>query len=1044
MTTQQRQSAARMSTGGNILSRMLQLEKQSKQSRNSSTSPASDGNSSPLSMNPPIAAVSAVIPAAALSPPKKHAPASPAVVRHSHSVAPAPPSSPKIVPRIDSEYRPKPPPKPALNHSLAKPGVRPLAMSRSQTVPSLSIDVQLSESKNPTRASKTKEADDDELPAEICQSPSWSDYGGAKRKKEKRRQEKERKEEEKRMKKEAKLQLVADLKAGKRLSKRQPPAAMETQKMPAALRRNSIISFISSPSSSGDNTQREARDEKRLSADSTDSTKGTQRSRSTPATSTEIRSDISEGCKHVVSPVAPQLPRLSYLEWQSRRGSSGTDQSKSWGSEDAYEKELVNFAYQFQASAVPSSPKDIILDNVRVNQVTVQPSLKHHSGAWRMDRTKTDSDLTALKNKLKVKDLESLPATLKRESQVGKPPAISQANHRGGHADMGAVASKIKNAETRPEEHYTQNKGDKALPSTTDQRWQKTNAPGTQGRPVVDGSSYVHKQRMHQQQLCIAGFEDEQAMRIANERLAEQEALNNEAEEPVHATPEADPHPQPEVPSTPPECALQSKRPPTTQRPRQDEGGKDSGNSLDAQLPVSSLSRSSRVDKFLGLTRRQRPEHQKHPSTSKALVAPKASRTSPPPSSQAVSPLPMRSSPQATLESVKAQKAIETPLSARQHRRSEIVELIKPDEATEERKPVSVANHSRTRTSSSQLLNEDMPMHRPLPRSSTAPNLSPEMKLPSAVAGRNRNESPSSSGRKSVTFGRTIAGPPSEAPKIEAFKVETSKVGLAAAKMPEIIVESVSPEGLIRKTSIKRPRSNPNLQLAVTNAQLPSLDFLPQLKHQPLPKRSPKHASFMPSSPERPASSQFPARVSFPLKPTPDSSTGLSMSSSSPNLHNPPGSPLRPESYAGPSSPGGVSLRPIEHTTRRRTMSPSSTDHSSTGALGSPHVFGRNPTASESVNAKPIAKLFVICCKCNYWHDLPSHLYEAMCSPKNLTRDPRGTSEGPKEIRVVEGKKKVAEATLETMVKCPWCEHFMTIRCCAGWTTVLYLQERHH
>ncbi|KAL8653927.1 MAG: hypothetical protein Q9210_001799, partial [Variospora velana] len=1030
MTTQQRQSAARMSTGGNILSRMLQLEKQSKQNRNSSTSPATDGNLSPLSMNPPIAAVSAIVPAATPSPSKKHAPASPAVVRHSHSVPPAPPSSPKIVPRTNSEDRSNPPAKPALDHSLAKPSDRPLAMSRSQTVPSLSIDVQLSESKNPTRGSKTEEADDDELPAEICQSPSWSDYGGAKRKKEKKRQEKERKEEEKRMKKEAKLQLVADLKAGKRLSKRPPPAAMETQKMPAALRRNSIMSFISSHSSSGDNTRPQSRDEKRLSADSTDSTKGTQRSRSTPATSTEIRSEISEGCKHVVSPVAPQLPRLPHLEWHSRRGSSGTDKSKSWGSEDGYEKELVNFAYQFQASAVPSSPKDIILDNVRVNQITVQPSLKHHSGAWRMDRTKTDSDLTALKNNLKVKDLEPLPATLKKESPVGKHPAISQANHRGGHEDMGAVASKIKNAETRPEECSTKNKGDKAPASTTDERLRKTNAPGTQGQPVVDGSSYVHKQRMHQQQLCIAGFEDEQAVRIANERLAEQEALNNEAEEPVQATPEADPHPQrrieqpqpqPEVPSTPPECAPESTRPPTTQRPSQDDSGKDSGNSPDAQSPVSPMSRSSRVDKFLGFTRRQRPEHQKHPSTSKALVAPKASRTSPPPSSKAVSPPPIRSSPQATLESAKAHKAIERPLTARQHRRSEIVELIKPDEATEERKPVSVPNHSRTRTSSSQLLNEDLPMHRPLPRSSTTPNLSPEMKLPSAVAGRKRNESPSTSGRKSVTFDRTIGSPPSEAPKIEApkieaFKIETSKIGPAAAKTPEIIVESVSPEGLIRKTSIKRPRSNPNLQLAATNAQLPSLDFLPQLKHQPLPKRSPKHASFMSSSPERPASSQFPARVSFPLKPTPDSSTGLSMSSSSPNLHNPPGSPLRPESYASPSLPGEVSLRPIAHTTRRRTMSPSSTGRSRIGDLGSPHVFGRNPTASESVNAKPIAKLFVICCKCNYWHDLPSHLYEAMCSPKNLTRDPGGTGEGPKEISVAEGKKKVAEATLETMV----------------------------
>ncbi|KAL8960482.1 MAG: hypothetical protein Q9193_002822 [Seirophora villosa] len=990
-------------------------------------------------MNPPaVAAVAAIVPATNPPSSKTQGPASPAAVRHSHSVPPAPPSSARTSPRrTNSDDRPEPPAKPDTAHVLPAPGDRPSAMPRSQTVPSLSIDVQLSKSQNPTNGAKTKLADDEELPSEICQSPSWSDYGGAKRKKEKKRQEKERKEEEKRVKKEAKLQVAADLKAGKRLSKKPPPAAMETQKMPAALRRNSIISFISSHSSSGENTRRQSRDEKRLSGESMDSTKITRRSQSTPATSTETRSDSSEGWEHVVSPVAPQLPKLPHLGWHSRRGSSGTDKSQSWGSDDAYEKELVNFAYQFQASTVPSSPKDIILDNVRVNQVSVQPPATRHSGAWRMDRTKTDSDLTALKSNLKVKDLKPLPATPKKESSADKVPTISQTDHRRGHADMGAVASKIKNAETRHEERSTKDKGDRAPTAMAKERPRKTTAQGTQGRPVVDGSSYVHKQRMLQQQLCIAGFEDEQAVRIANERLAEQEALENAVEEPTQSTPEADSHPQrrieqpqppPDGPSTPPEPIPEpipeNQRPSPGQRVSQGNTEKDSHRSPEAQSPVAATPRGSRVDKLLGFTRRQKPELPKHPSFSKALVTMKSSKTSPPPSSKEVSPPPVPTSIQAKLESVKAQKAVETPLSAHQHRRFETAELVKPDEATEEHKRTSVLSHSRTRTSSSQLLNEDLPIRRPLPRSSTTPNLTPESKLPSAVADRTRTESPSQSGRKSVTFERTIADPTVEAPKTET----------AGTKTPEIVVESLSPEGLIRKTSIKRPRSNPNLQLAPKNAQLPSLDFLPELKHQPLPKRSPKHTSFM-QSPQPPASSQFPAPVSFPLP----------QSSSSPNLHNPPGSPLRPESYAGPSSPGEVSLRPIANNVRRRTASPTSTGLSRTSVLGSPHVFGRTPTPSESVNAKPIAKLFVICCKCKYWHDLPSHLYEAMCLPKNLTRDPEGNGEGPKEVSVTEGKKKkVKEATLETMVKCPWCEHFMTTRCCAGWTTVLYLQERHH
>ncbi|KAL9008174.1 MAG: hypothetical protein Q9173_006672 [Seirophora scorigena] len=1019
MATQQRQPAARMSSGRNILSRMLQMEKQSKQHRTSSASTAT------------VAAVAAIVPAA--KPPPSKMQASPAAVRHSHSVPPAPPSDARTNPRrTSSDDRSEPPAKPDTAHVLPAPGDRPSAMPRSQTVPNLSIDVQLSKSQSPINGAKTKVADDEELPSEICQSPSWSDYGGTKRKKEKKRQEKERKEEEKRVKKEAKLQVAADLKAGKRLSKRPPPVAMETQKMPAALRRNSIISFISSHSSSGENTRRQSRDEKRSSEGSMDSTKVTRRSQSTPASSTEIRSDSSEEWEHVVSPVAPQLPKLPHLGWHARRGSSGTDKSQSWGSDDAYEKELVNFAYQFQASTVPSSPKDIILDNVRVNQVSVQPLATRHSGAWRMDRTKTDSDLTALKSNLKLKDLKPLPATPKKESSADKVLTISQTDNRGGHADMGAVASKIKNAETRHEERSTKDRGDRAPTSTGNERQRKTTAQGTQGRPVVDGSSYVHKQRMLQQQLCIAGFEDEQAVRIANERLAEQEALENAVEEPTQTTPEADSHPQrrieepqppPDGPSTPPEPnpkpIPENQRPSPAQRVTQGNAERDSHKSPAAQSPVAATPRGSRVDKLLGFTRRQKPELPKHPSFSKALVTMKSSKTSPPPSPKGISPPPVPTSLPAKLESVKAQKAVEPPLNAHQHRRFETVELVQPDEVTEERKPTSVPNHSRTRTSSSQLLNEDLPIRRPLPRSSTTPNLSPESKLPSAVADRTRTESPSQPGRKSVTFERRIASP----------IVEASKTDTAGTKTPEIIVESVSPEGLIRKTSIKRPRSNPNLQLAPTNAQLPSLDFLPELKHQPLPKRSPKHTSFM-QSPQPPASSQFPAPVSFPLP----------QSSSSPNLRNPPSSPLRP----GPSSPGEVSLRPIANNVRRRTASPSSTGLLRTSVLGSPHVFGPTATPSESVNAKPIAKLFVICCKCKYWHDLPSHLYEAMCLPKNLTRDPEGTGEGPKEVSVTEGKKKVKEATLETMVKCPWCEHFMTTRCCAGWTTVLYLQERHH
>ena len=97
--------------------------------------------------------------------------------------------------------------------------------------------------------------------------------------------------------------------------------------------------------------------------------------------------------------------------------------------------------------------------------------------------------------------------------------------------------------------------------------------------------------------------------------------------------------------------------------------------------------------------------------------------------------------------------------------------------------------------------------------------------------------------------------------------------------------------------------------------------------------------------------------------------------------------------------------------------------------------FGKGKLG-DGMEAKPMAKLFVICCKCKFWHDLPSKLYEAMALPKELDKD--------ESVAGGKSKGKVTGARLETAVKCPWCEHAMTTWCCQGWTTVVYLLERHH
>ena len=121
---------------------------------------------------------------------------------------------------------------------------------------------------------------------------------------------------------------------------------------------------------------------------------------------------------------------------------------------------------------------------------------------------------------------------------------------------------------------------------------------------------------------------------------------------------------------------------------------------------------------------------------------------------------------------------------------------------------------------------------------------------------------------------------------------------------------------------------------------------------------------------------------------------------------------LRDAANRAKRQPPGSSLRPMPPS-RHRTFNTSSLQD---GALG-------------TQQQKPVAKMFVICCKCKFWHDLPSKVYEAMAMPRRILENE------------VEG---AMEGEVDTVVRCPWCEHGMSTQCCAGWTTVVYLHERHH
>ncbi|POR37834.1 Uncharacterized protein TPAR_01979 [Tolypocladium paradoxum] len=78
---------------------------------------------------------------------------------------------------------------------------------------------------------------------------------------------------------------------------------------------------------------------------------------------------------------------------------------------------------------------------------------------------------------------------------------------------------------------------------------------------------------------------------------------------------------------------------------------------------------------------------------------------------------------------------------------------------------------------------------------------------------------------------------------------------------------------------------------------------------------------------------------------------------------------------------------------------------------------------------EPIAKVFVECCGCKFYHDMPSHLYEAMANPEGVLK-PRDT---------------LGYAGAVSMtVKCPWCKHEMSTKCCAGLAAMVYVTERLH
>lgn len=109
-----------------------------------------------------------------------------------------------------------------------------------------------------------------------------------------------------------------------------------------------------------------------------------------------------------------------------------------------------------------------------------------------------------------------------------------------------------------------------------------------------------------------------------------------------------------------------------------------------------------------------------------------------------------------------------------------------------------------------------------------------------------------------------------------------------------------------------------------------------------------------------------------------------------------------------------------------------------------------------------VAKVFVICCRCRYWHDMPSEVYAQLTCPERLPVGPRSRNSTRRSTLSSEllnnrkmpsrrfqsfGANSVISSTVRrpsSSLQCCWCGHNMGKSCCQGWTTIVQMRERHH
>lgn len=237
------------------------------------------------------------------------------------------------------------------------------------------------------------------------------------------------------------------------------------------------------------------------------------------------------------------------------------------------------------------------------------------------------------------------------------------------------------------------------------------------------------------------------------------------------------------------------------------------------------------------------------------------------------------------------------------------------------------------------------------------------------------------------SFTMTNAMPPKPQEQHPSVLNSQRKPDQQAPPVPTLPLSSEStpnPADLRRQSSLSRSVSTPELQQQQQQQQ--DLSFLPPLRHQALTKPN--------------------KEKKLKVKPSPLSQPEQSKSGSL--VKSEPRSPVVSKSAeTSPTSP--ISSQYLQNARASIPRPP---------PRGMPNQSGPDP----------IAKMFVVCCSCKYFHDMPSKIYECMSRSES----------------VVEDKNLGVSGVVSTSVRCPWCGHGMTTACCAGYAAVVVLREKLH